>query len=367
MNNLVPKYRIIINGKDLEGAAPIANSAIERLLFEEAFFQTSHVELTLQDAYEFDLLPDMIDPTMNPKLELFMGYHPNPVKVFEGHIVETELSGDQGENPKLRLTAYDYSWLLKVPREPTIYSDTNLYSIVSKLIERERSGLSLTPVIEPAEPLRKFTADNYQAVNQIDMTDWELLSKAARLVHYKLYCRFNEIHIEDKNRLESLQEGNIKTFIYKPRKGQVDNETTFSLLAFNPKAAREGQRMQVEVLSWHPVNKDGKYGHAEMVVRSEITETLIVEEFVKDSNHAKRLAESILRDRADRLVKGNARIVGDPTIRVGQMHILEMNPFGKCGAMMSGEHEIIAVKHTFSKSGFITEFDINRDRLTEVK
>jgi phage protein D len=234
MNKLVPKYRIKINGQDLAVAAPVANSAIERLLFEEAFFRTSHVEITLQDALGFDLLPDMIDPTKNPILELFLGYHPNPTKVFEGHIVEMEPSGDQSENPKLRLKAYDYSWLLKVPREPTIYSDTNLHSIVSKLIKRDRSGLSLTPVIDPAEPLRKFTADNYRSVNQIDMTDWELLSKAARLVGHKLYCRFKEVHIEDKNQLEAMQGDNIKTFIYKPRKGQIDNETTFRLLAFNP-------------------------------------------------------------------------------------------------------------------------------------
>lgn len=366
VNNLVPKYRITINGKDLEGAAPVANSAIERLLFEEAFFQTSHVDLTFQDALDFDLLPAMIDPTMNPILELFMGYHPNPVKVFEGHIVEAELSGDQGENPKLRLKAYDYSWPLKVPREPASYTDTSLYSIVSKLIKKDRSGLSLTPVIDPVEPLKKYTAEDYRSVNKV-MTDWEFLTKAARMFGYKLYCRFKEIHIEDKNRLEVLQGGNVKTFIYKPRKGQVDDIVTFPLLAFNPKAAREGQRMQVKVISWSPINEDGKYGHTRMVVRSGITETLIVEEAVKDSNQAKKIAEGILRKRADQLVKGNARIIGDPTIRVGQKHTLIMNPFGKCGAMMSGEHELIGVKHSFSKAGYITEFDINRDRLSEVK
>jgi phage protein D len=347
-------------------------------MFETAFFQTSHVEITFQDAEGFDLIPDMVNPIMNSRLELYLGYHPSPQKIFEGHVVAMEPYGDRGENPKIRIKAYDYSWLLKVPREPSIYTDTNLLSIINNMVKIERAKLTLEPIINPSEPLHKFKAENYRAVNQIDMTDWEFLSKAARLVNYKLWCNGTQVYMVDQNYLQS-QQIQENTYIYRPFYGQIDNDTAFPLLAFNPRAAREGQRLSVEVISWSSISergikkgegelgdlKDKGFAYTEMITRSEVTEKLVIEQFVESSADAKRIAEKILRERADQLVKGNAIIVGDPNIQIGQRHILQMNTFGQCGRLISGEYQIIGVKHNLSKAGFITEFDINRDRLGE--
>lgn len=381
MNNLVPKYEITINGHKLKDVAPIANSSISRLTYQEAFGATSNVEIEFADAYEFDLSPSMVDTNSNPMLELKIGYHRNLEKVFEGTIVRCAPSGSQGVNPKLTIKAYDYGWHLKILGKPKIYTDTNLLSVTNEMIKKTRAGISLNPIISNAKPLREAKTDDIKSFSQTEITDWEHLSAIAKAVKSKIHCRSRDLYIVDDEWLATNMLSSKKTFIYKPLPDTIDDETTFKLLAFKPEVSRQNQRNQVEVESWNSINERGEkqgstslndltdkgYAYSEIVVKSELEETLIINTYVKDTAEAKRLAEAELRERADRLVKGDAVILGDPTIRIGDVHALKMNPFGKIGKRFSGEYRVQSVRHTFSKSGYITEFDINRDRLSEVK
>jgi phage protein D len=372
-----PKYIIKINGQDLAMECPIANKAITRLVFEEAFFKTSHVDLTFDDAVGFDLKPEYIHPLDNPVLKLYMGYHQNLTKVFEGNIVETNPSGDQGENPRLVVKAYDYSWRMKIPREPATYTNTNLYRIITELVY----NAELVPLIRPEKALKEVTADErINSITQINLTDWEILVKAAELVNYKLFVRNDNVYMVSDQwlRNEMLDADFRRTFIYNPDEGETDGETTFPLIAVNPRIAREGQRLKVEVLSWSPVARDGtKFGdktlgdlqdediaYTEMVVRSTVTETLRINKLVKDSNAAKREAEAELRKRADYLVRGDAIIEGDPDVHIGMRANFKMKIFGNIGRKFSGEYGIEGVRQSLNDNGFITEMDLHRNMLT---
>ena len=380
MDQRAPKYQIRINGRNLNELAPVANSCIRNITFEEAFSRTSHVDITFEDAVGFDLLISQINPLDNPVLELSMGYHNCLPKVFEGTIVEVNPSGDQGDNPKLILKAYDYSTALKSPRDPVTYTDTNLYKIVYDIIMNIKNPI-LNPIIVPGNRMKNVASDEIiQSITQMTATDWELLAGAAEFVNLKLFCRGKDVYLVDSDYLAQNQLNPGRKYIYKPGINEVDKETSFPIVSVNPKIAREGQRLKVEVRGWVSYDSEGfkrgtmdldglknKYkNYSELIVSSTSLETIVIKgKSIKNSNDAKRYAEEELRKRADRLVRGDAVIVGDPFVRMGDKFNVTMRIFGDIGSKFSGGYTVSGVRHTLSDNGFLTELDIERNMLTD--
>jgi|GEM_PF-2918053 len=371
-------YKVTIG--DIEvSAATYAN--ISRIVFEERFFETSHVEITIKDGLHFDLTPEQIK--FGTKIEIELGYVGDLVKVFEGQIVEVAPSGDGGGVDSLQITAYDYSHLLKLEHPGRTFTETNLLDIVKEIVTdskgKREDKVSLVAVIDPEDELRKMKIMDDASINQEGQTDWEVLTDLANRLNYKLLCRFNEVMIVRLDRIQADQSVDHK-YIFERNLFDTYKDGVYPLVAFNPRVSSVEQRTNVEVVSFDPFKSDGKRiayeslaglgrdvsGYTDIKVNTEATETIRVLGIARTPGEARTMAQSELRRRAEQLVKGDARVMGNPYIRAGQKHTIIYSAFRDIGKQFSGEYTIKGVRHQIDSDGLLTtEFDVMRERLTQ--
>ena len=373
-DQLAPRFKIEINGRDLADTAPVAFSSIKRVMFEQAFFRTSRVEISFRDSENFDLAPELTK--LHSRLNLRMGYHGRLCEMFEGSLAGIEPSCEQGEPPTLVLKAYDYSHKLKVEPPNRIYKDNNLDNVVRKIIASHKDP-ALKAEIERDSKLKAILPETDQRVVQVSMTDWEVLAKAARLVNYKLFVEFDTVYLVSS---DYLRKSSGIRYIYNARKPDIEADKTAPILSFYPRLGFEDQRKTVEVVGWDAYKAKGiRYSKAELEqiekdsdlegyteISVIASEKLVVNEVAKTDKQARDMAEAELRRRAEQLVRGDLTIIGDPEIELGEMLALKINAFGRIGRQFSGEHQVAGIRNIITSTGYITEIDINRQGLTEV-
>lgn len=373
-------YRIKLGGVEVSNAT-YAN--VSRLVFEERFFETSHVELTVKDGLHFDLTPEQLK--LGTKFDLEIGYVNDLVKVFEGQIVEVAPSGDGSGVDTLQITAFDYSHLLKVENPGRIFTNNNCHDIAVEIIEntdgKREDGMTLKYSIDPDAEMKQLKISDDLSVTQESETDWEVLVNIAHKVNHKILCRFDTIYIMSLAKFQEQQPAEHKYTFERNRFGSYGNGV-YPLEKFEPRVSAVDQRTNVEVISFDPVKTgtaapherragtqlDNRMsGYTDIKVRSDVTETLRVRGTAHNENEARTMAQSELRRRAEQLVKGDARVMGNPYIRAGQKQTIVYSCFKDIGRQFSGEYTIKGVRHQIETDGLLTtEFDVMRERLTEI-
>lgn len=376
MPDRAPAYQIYLGGQPLS-AGNMRN--ISRVQYEEAFSQTSRVEITIDDGLSFDLTPELTK--LGTPIELYMGWHGQLEKMFEGELVEIGPSGEAESVDSITLTAFDYSFWLK-DETNRIYTEKSYYDIATGIIEKAATvngkSVSLTPIIDPEAQLKKLKVADDKSFEQLNLTDWEMLERIASEVNHKLLCRFNKIYIADLKYFADQQPDAHKfMFIRNPYGGQTNDPSVFSLIDYNPRVSKVGQRTSVDVVSFDPFKQSDnertsgdvtldRLGYTDITVKSEVKQTLRVRGIARNANEARIMAEAELKRRAEQLVKGDFRVVGNPYLKAGQKQNIELQVFGAIGKQFSGEYTLTGVRHTFSSDGYFTSFDVQREKLSKV-
>jgi phage protein D len=248
--------------------------------------------------------------------------------------------------------------------------------VVRKIISLQKDP-SLKAEIENDSRLRAILPETDQRVVQISMTDWEVLTKAAELVNYKLFVRFNTVYLVSS---DYLRKSSGIRYIYNARKSDIQDDEVAPILSFYPRLGFEDQRKTVEVIGWDAYKeKDVRYSRAELEnvekdsdlkgyteISVIASEKVRINQVARTDKQARELAEAELRRRAEQLVRGDLTIIGHPEIELGEILDLKINAFGRIGRQFSGEHQVVGIKNILSSTGYTTEIDINRQGLTEV-
>ena len=175
------------------------------------------------------------------------------------------------------------------------------------------------------------------------------------------------------------------TLIFNATRKDLDAIDTRPLATFRPQVGSAEQREKVEIIGWTPSGSSGETKartaldggkdqvYTDIKVRTQTTETVRIHGVRLPSNveaqwQARALVEAELDRRARNLVRGDAVLAtGEPYLRVGQRHIVQVNDLRPFGAKFSGEYTITAVRHEIDEQGVCrTEFDVRRPEVTKV-
>lgn len=368
MPNASSDYKIIFNNAEFpESIKPF----ITNIEHEESFEETAKVTIEIADHENF-LSPDVF--LLDTPMELYLGYGTELENVFGGDLIKITPAFPDNETAKLNIIFYDKSYILKKVPKPRVYTNPNLLSIAKEIAKDNQ----LEIIVDPENILKDFKFEKDQSITQTDETDWQLLNKLAEPGNYKIFVRNKTIYIVDDNYLLKEQEDKF-TFIYNPS-DEIDHDTNFPCLDFVPSVGSEGQRVQVEVISWASVDADGKkygkskldqanidgLGYSRIRVKTKNYETLTVTgEIAKTDAQAKALATAEIQRRADNLITADATVPGNSKLHCGQKHSFKLNSLGLFGQKFSGDYIITEVKNNLvdEEKGFVTALKLRKSGL----
>jgi len=142
-----------------------------------------------------------------------------------------------------------------------------------------------------------------------------------------------------------------------------------NLTSFTPRLSTTGQFSEVTVRGWDPRTKEpivytahasdlpasaagGRSGPAKAGPKAR---KFIYDAPVLSLEEARRLATSLLMERANAYTKGSGQIVGLPDLRPD-----DTVEIAGVGCRFNGRYHVVKVTHTLGASGFTTSFDVDR-------
>jgi uncharacterized protein len=142
-----------------------------------------------------------------------------------------------------------------------------------------------------------------------------------------------------------------------------------NLSSFTPRLSTTGQLSEVTVRGWDPRTKQPIVytAHASDLPASAAADRSgptradrRARKFVYDApvlslEEARRLATSLLMERANAFTKGSGQVVGLPDLRPG-----DTVEIAGVGCRFNGRYHVVKVTHTLGASGFSTSFDVDR-------
>jgi phage protein D len=144
-----------------------------------------------------------------------------------------------------------------------------------------------------------------------------------------------------------------------------------SLMEFRPKIMTANQVASVTVRGWHRTRRTGisrtvtlddqritvNRDLHRMLEDCEMREELVVDEPVFTNCEARERAIAILIEQTKQMVTADAKVVGLPDLRAGQ--IVQIT---NLGARLSGRYFVTKTTHTINDGGYVTSFTCRREQ-----
>ncbi|HVQ93471.1 MAG TPA: hypothetical protein VMU51_20710 [Mycobacteriales bacterium] len=326
-----------------------------------------------------------------------LGYADSQVTVASGNITTMAPAFPNGASPTIAISGQDGLQLLKnrkpAPGDRTSWDNATDAEIVTEIARRNK----LVPVVDASEP-------RHGNVVQKNQDDAQFLMERAKRIDYDCYI------------LPGEQDGQQKLFFVRPRDGRDGNEvriyqlaygpglstgpsrltppthqpagaavgpTTVSgaapprpipnLLEFTPTMTLAKQVGKVTVRGWDQRAKapfsytaepkdlpsapgqKGTSGPEQAAQKLGDRQEVVVDAPVSSDEEARKLAISLLRERAYEYITATGRIAGLPELRPSDNLVI----YG-LGHRFSGTYFVKRVEHTLSGSGFFTQFTARR-------
>jgi len=249
---------------------------------------------------------------------------------------------------------------------------------------------SLQSIMEPPASLSGHEQKDDQSVVQKDETDWEVLEKLSRVGKYSLLVRHDYVVIADDNylagpefhaKLDPNHPHKQLTLLYNAQREAMKAVNVRPLRKFAPGVGSERQRKKVDIIGWVNSGDDGEKSakarlatksgqiYTDIKIRSEAVETIRIQgETVHTQAQARALVDAEMERRARTLVRGDGALAnGEPYLRAGQKHVIQLNDLKPFGKMFTGEYVIESVRHAINQDGVCeTSFDVRRPEVSKV-
>ena len=348
-----PAYRILVNGKDLLQQLFLE---ITQVQVDNTLKGSDRFSFTVNSAFNFEnrefllnknfpLISDVF--VFGNAVEISMGYQDNdklPL-ALRGKITAVSTSFPAGGLPQITVSGYDLTYCMTKGKKSRNWTDKTDSFIVAQIAQEY--GLNPTVV---------DTRVKHPKTEQSQESDYQFLEKLAERNGFELNCFDREL-----------------LFAPPPSK-EVDAvvrlEWGSGLLSFTPEINIAEQITKVEVRGWDVASKKEIVGTAKAgdepnrdsgrrsggeVLKQVCRDQgeLKVRKPVFSQQEAKRIAEAILKKRAELFVQGSGESIGIPELRANtNIELLGMGkPFSK-------KYYVEQTTHTISTSGYRTTFKV---------
>lgn len=348
-----PKHRIVIEGQDMRR---LLDDDVVSLSFED------HIEEA--DAVSFEITNrknQWIDHALFDRgnaVDLYLGYGPQPPKLFEGVIAVVEPHFPSDGVPTLSITAYDRSYLLRKKGDrDEAYPDRTANDLVREIAQRYR--FRADEIVTPDEtPERRY----YQQESQ---SDWDFLKGIAREIGFELYMELGALHFRKPRTRPETVPG---TFAYR------DN-----LQSFEPSLSAEKPVSKVIVRGWDEIKKQpfqvevddpfaadrdvlGEQSGSDFLDDGFGESVRILDDVVAASEaHARAIALAYFRQKEFELITATGSCVGDPELKAKRLIRI-----AGVGQKFSGTYYLTRVTHRLDDGGYLCEFEAKRNAISKV-
>jgi phage protein D len=291
-----------------------------------------------------------------------LGYADRMVSVFRGIVTRLSPKFPESGPPTLSITCHDKLVKLKnrhpADGENHRYVNMRDWQIAQEIATRNQLGFQATE----DGPL-------HAEVWQQNLDDASFLMQRAARIDFDCSIRTNPDTGEDVLHFVQPTDGRAGSArqVYVLEWGK-------SLSSFTPELATMDQVGRVTVRGWDPMRREAiTYTATAQDLGGEATDTStsgpstasdgplgdrseqVVDAPVRSEEEARRLAVSMLQERAYRFFKGTGNVVGLPDLEPG--HNLDLLGLGE---RFSGTYYVEGVEHTLGESGFLTSFTVRR-------
>ena len=348
-----PRRRIVIEGQDL---GKFLDDDVLSLSVED------HAEDADAAAFEITNRKNQwIDHALFDRgnaVEVFLGYGPQPPKLFEGVIavVEPHFPGDGV--PTLSITAYDRSYLMRKKGDrDEAYPDRAPNDLIREIAQRYR--FRAEEIVTPEEtPERRY-------FQQESQSDWDFLKGLAKEIGFELYLELGVLYFRKPRTRPEAVPG---TFAYR------DN-----LQSFEPSLSAEKPVSKVVVRGWDEIAKqtfqvevDDPFA-ADRDVLGEQSGSDFMDEGFGDSvrilddvvaaneTHARAIGVAYFRRKEFELINATGSCVGDPELKAKRLIRI-----AGVGQKFSGTYYLTRVTHRFDDGGYLCDFEAKRNAISKI-
>ena len=330
-------------------------------------FIGSETEAQLQKGHRDEPRVTLFEPCGKEVL-LLMGYGSRLVTMLKGNFTTMQPSFVDGK-ADLTVTGLNVLHQLRRKQYTTTWTDKRDSEIAQDIGRRTDGGRKRFPLPIVVDQNALGNEKPIPLVTQHNQYDIDFLFQRARMRGYVVF-----IQEEDKatNRPRQLYFGPSQAGMV-PGLRDVSFELKWgaSLMEFKPKITTANQISSVTVRGWHrtrrtAISRTVTLEDERLTVNRDLhrilnacdaREELVVDEPVFTNCEARERAIAILLDQTKQMVTAEAKVVGLPDLRAGQVvHITNL------GARLNGRYFVTKTSHTIDDNGYITTFSCRREQ-----
>jgi uncharacterized protein len=352
-----PNFKIEVEGRELDPEAKgdvldlkvtMDRDKLTGFDFTVNNWDDKHFAFKYSDTKTFDL---------GNRVHIRMGYADDLRFMASGFISALAPKFPESGPPTLGITGVDA--MAKLRRKPVgsdvkKFVDMADWQIAQVIAARNKLDIKVSQ-IGPRHPL----------VVQENQDDALFLVERANVIDFDCYIRVDPANGHDT--LYFTSQGG--------RDGRTSRVYVFewgkSLINFSPVLSTAEQVSKVTVRGWNSRTKTaisytagpddlagkaagGNTGPEIAEKRLGDKQDVVVDRPVSTLDEARKLAISLIRERARRFLTAKGQAVGLPDLRPGdQVELLNL------GTRFDGTYDVSAVTHTLNSSGYLTEFQVN--------
>ncbi len=299
---------------------------------------------------------------------LQMGYGGRLVTMLKGHFTTMEPTFVDGK-AEMTVTGLNVLHQLRRKQYTTTWTNKRDSEIARDIGQRTDHGRKRFPLPIVIDQQALGNEKPIPLVTQHNQYDIDFLFQRARMRGYVVF-----VQEEDKvrNRPRQLYFGPSQAGMV-PGLRDVSFELKWgaSLMEFKPKITTANQVASVTVRGWHrtrrtPITRTVTLDDERLTVNRDLhrilnaceaREELVVDEPVFTNCEARERAIAILLDQTKQMVTADAKVVGLPDLRAGQ--IVQIT---NLGARLSGKYFVTKTTHTIDDNGYVTSFTCRREQ-----
>lgn len=363
-----PDYRIEIEGQELD---PKSKGDILEVKVVMDMENMTSFELNVNNWDDKTFFFKYSDKPTDPKqvtydlgnrVHVKMGYAGNLLSMARGQITTLAPKFPESGSPTISISGLDGMLKLR-DRKPTDkdikkfvnQSDSDIATIIG-----QRNGLDVKVT---------KTTEKHDLVVQKNQDDAQFIMERAKRIDFDCFVQTDP------------DTGKDTLYFVKPTDGRSSDKIRVyefewgkNLINFSPQLTISRQVSKVTVRGWSAELKDvfeytaepkdlpggggtGKGTSGPEAAEKQLNgkQEVVVDAPVTSQEEAKKLAISLLAERAYEFITGSGQVIGLPDLRPGDNVFLK-----NLGKRFSGEYYVKKVEHSLGNNGYTTNFDVRR-------
>jgi phage protein D len=354
-----PNFKIEVEGRELDPESKGDVLDVKVVMDIDNLTSFDFTVNNWDDKTIFFKYSDTTEFDVGRRVHVQLGYADRLLSMVRGQITTLSPKFPESGSPTLAISGLDGMFKLR-DRKPAEGGEKYVKMTDAEIAKKiaQRNGLDVQVTEE---------GPTHDLVVQKNQDDAMFLMERAKRIDYDCYVQTDP------------QTGKDTLFFVKPKDARDATKTRvyvfewgINLINFTPTLTLSNQVGSVTVHGWDPAAKEvitytagpndlppakngGTSGPQAAQQSNQGKQDVVIDAPVTSQEEAKKLAVSLLMERAYEFITGSGQVIGVPDLRPGDT--LELKGLGK---RFSGDYYVKKVEHTLGNSGYTTNFDVRR-------